>query len=266
MICHTKAMAALVEYGTRCLYEDTNCYSVFIVRSASWLKLKSSHIRKCCKENLPVTVCEKVVPKLNKRDGVIEWNSIKIAPPKLLLRGAVELLIVKGGGLGRCLWVKWTPAKDVSEHESGVKGHCKMTTSEIHFFTSSAVILWNVLTHLICFRKDQLNYLQALRTIAAAMVQHLYETEVRKLIICWSGVFSTGRVEWIQTARVVDLTARLKENDAIRSCVRTGDHGLQLHVVKTATKPLKTCKQSENYAQECAEWQRKKKVLFAFRN
>ena len=33
-ICHTKAMTTLVEYGTRCLYEDTNFYSVLIVRSA----------------------------------------------------------------------------------------------------------------------------------------------------------------------------------------------------------------------------------------
>jgi len=42
-ICHTKAMTTLVEYGTRCLYGDTNFYSVLIVPSASWLKLKSSH-------------------------------------------------------------------------------------------------------------------------------------------------------------------------------------------------------------------------------
>jgi len=34
-ICHTKAMTTLVEYGTRCLYEDTNFYSVLIVRFAS---------------------------------------------------------------------------------------------------------------------------------------------------------------------------------------------------------------------------------------
>ena len=33
-------MTTLVEYGTRCLYENTNFYSVLIVRSASWLKLK----------------------------------------------------------------------------------------------------------------------------------------------------------------------------------------------------------------------------------
>ena len=45
-ICHTKAMSALVEYG-----KHTNFYSVLIVRSASWLKLKSSHFRKCCEEN-----------------------------------------------------------------------------------------------------------------------------------------------------------------------------------------------------------------------
>jgi len=30
-------MTTLVEYGTRCLFEDTNFYSVLIVRSASWL-------------------------------------------------------------------------------------------------------------------------------------------------------------------------------------------------------------------------------------
>jgi len=34
-ICHTKAMTALVEFGTRCLYEATNFYSVLIVPSAS---------------------------------------------------------------------------------------------------------------------------------------------------------------------------------------------------------------------------------------
>jgi len=37
-ICHSKAMTALVEYGTRCLYYTTNFYSVLIVRFASWLK------------------------------------------------------------------------------------------------------------------------------------------------------------------------------------------------------------------------------------
>ena len=55
-ICHTKAMTTLIEYGTRCLYEDTNFYSILIVRSASWLKLKSSHIRKCCEENFYLCV------------------------------------------------------------------------------------------------------------------------------------------------------------------------------------------------------------------
>jgi len=34
-IWHTKAMTALVEYGTRCLFKTTNFYSVLIVRSAS---------------------------------------------------------------------------------------------------------------------------------------------------------------------------------------------------------------------------------------
>jgi len=32
---HTKAMAAPVEYGTRCLYKTTNFYFVQMVRSAS---------------------------------------------------------------------------------------------------------------------------------------------------------------------------------------------------------------------------------------
>jgi len=39
-ICHTKAMITLVEYGIRCLHENTHFYSVLILRSASWLKLK----------------------------------------------------------------------------------------------------------------------------------------------------------------------------------------------------------------------------------
>ena len=50
------AMTTLVEYGTRCLYEDTNFYFVLIVRSASWWKLKSSHFRQCCEENFCLRV------------------------------------------------------------------------------------------------------------------------------------------------------------------------------------------------------------------
>jgi len=49
-------MTTLVEYGTRCLYEDTNFYSVLIVRSGSRLKLKSSHFRKRYEENLYLCV------------------------------------------------------------------------------------------------------------------------------------------------------------------------------------------------------------------
>jgi len=50
-ICHTKAMTALVEYGTRFLYENTNFNSGLIVPSASLLKLKRSHFRKCFEVN-----------------------------------------------------------------------------------------------------------------------------------------------------------------------------------------------------------------------
>ena len=32
---------------------------------------------------LYVTVCEKVVPRLNKHDDVIEWNFMKSAPPEM---------------------------------------------------------------------------------------------------------------------------------------------------------------------------------------
>ena len=49
-------MTTLVEYGTRCFYDNTNFYSVLIVRSASLLKLKSSHMRKCCEENFYLCV------------------------------------------------------------------------------------------------------------------------------------------------------------------------------------------------------------------
>jgi len=49
-------MTTLVEYGTRCLYEDTHFYSVLIVRSAFRLKLKSSHFRKCFEENFYLCV------------------------------------------------------------------------------------------------------------------------------------------------------------------------------------------------------------------
>jgi len=34
-IRHTKAMSALVEYGTRCFYKTTNFYSDLIILSAS---------------------------------------------------------------------------------------------------------------------------------------------------------------------------------------------------------------------------------------
>jgi len=50
-ICHTNAMTTIVEYGTRCLYEDINFYFLLIVTSVSWLKLKSSHFRKCFEKN-----------------------------------------------------------------------------------------------------------------------------------------------------------------------------------------------------------------------
>jgi len=49
-------MATLVEYVTRCLYENTNFYSVLIVRSASSLKLKRSRFRKCCEKNFYLCV------------------------------------------------------------------------------------------------------------------------------------------------------------------------------------------------------------------
>ena len=58
-ICHTIAMTTLVEYGTRCLYENTNFLSVLIVRSASSLKLKNSHFWKCCEEN--VYLCARLI-------------------------------------------------------------------------------------------------------------------------------------------------------------------------------------------------------------
>jgi len=48
----------------------------------AWLKLISSHFWKCCEKNISVTVCEKVVPQLNKHDDVIEWKFMKIAPPR----------------------------------------------------------------------------------------------------------------------------------------------------------------------------------------
>jgi len=67
-ICHTKAVTTLVEYGTWCLYEDTNFYSVLIVRSAFWLKLKSSHFRKSCEETF---IC---VPRLCR----IAWKYFQL--------------------------------------------------------------------------------------------------------------------------------------------------------------------------------------------
>jgi len=51
-------MTTPIEYGTRCFYENTNFYSVLIVRSAiaSWLKLKSYHFRKCGEDNFYLCV------------------------------------------------------------------------------------------------------------------------------------------------------------------------------------------------------------------
>ena len=50
-ICRTKAMTVSVEYITGCLYQATTFHSVLIVPSASSLKVKSSHFRKCCEKN-----------------------------------------------------------------------------------------------------------------------------------------------------------------------------------------------------------------------
>ena len=61
-ICHTKAMTAPVEYGTKCLYYATNYYLALIVWSAPWLKLKSSHFRKCCEENF---ICDRLRKSCN---------------------------------------------------------------------------------------------------------------------------------------------------------------------------------------------------------
>jgi len=69
-------MTALVEYGIKCLHHATN----FFCPDPS--VLKSSDFRKCCEENLICDVCEKFVSRLNKHDDVIEWNFMKIAPPK----------------------------------------------------------------------------------------------------------------------------------------------------------------------------------------
>ena len=80
-IRHTKAMTALTQHGSRCLYVATDFYSVLIVRSASWLKLKSSHFEKCCEENFICERFENVVPRLNKHNDIIEWIFMKIAPP-----------------------------------------------------------------------------------------------------------------------------------------------------------------------------------------
>jgi len=46
------------------------------------IKTESSHFRKCCEETLSVTVCEKIVPRLNKHGEVIERNFMIIAPPR----------------------------------------------------------------------------------------------------------------------------------------------------------------------------------------
>ena len=60
-----------------------------------WLFLLTSVVENVCvctmdfvsaRKNTPllyVTVCEKVVPRLNKHDDVIEWNFMKIAPPEM---------------------------------------------------------------------------------------------------------------------------------------------------------------------------------------
>ena len=56
-ICHTKAMTTLVEYGTRCLFEDTNFYSVLIVLSASWLQTEKFSFLEMLRRDV-LSVCQ----------------------------------------------------------------------------------------------------------------------------------------------------------------------------------------------------------------
>jgi len=58
------------------LYESNHFFSVLIIRSESWLKLKSCNFRKCCQGNF---ICDRLL-RLNKRDDVIEW---KLPPPEM---------------------------------------------------------------------------------------------------------------------------------------------------------------------------------------
>jgi len=45
------------------------------------IKINKFPFRKCCEKNISVTVCENVVPRLNKHDDVIKRRFMKIAPP-----------------------------------------------------------------------------------------------------------------------------------------------------------------------------------------
>jgi len=62
-----------------------NVLSVFINQRCSECVCLYYGLRVCGKNTLllSVTVCEKVVPRLNKHDDVIEWNFMKIVPPEM---------------------------------------------------------------------------------------------------------------------------------------------------------------------------------------
>ena len=71
-IWHTKAMTALVEYGTRVcirllIFTLSRSFGLHLDKTGKVLIFGNA-----AKRTLSVTVCEKVVPRLNKHDDVIE--------------------------------------------------------------------------------------------------------------------------------------------------------------------------------------------------
>jgi len=101
-MCHTNAMITLVEYGTRCLCEDTNFYSVLIVRSACWLKLKSFHFRKCCEE---IFICVSGLCRIAWKHFQLRLRAQKAQPHHYWQMGGKNLKYVNHYNFGELYWI-----------------------------------------------------------------------------------------------------------------------------------------------------------------
>ena len=97
----------------------------------AWLRLISSHFRKCCEKNISVTVCEKVLPRLNKHDDVIEWKFMKIAPaPKWRADCARGYIYIQ------CYWLQCQLQKLVRADCLILRLSCRLSNSSTKSYKS----------------------------------------------------------------------------------------------------------------------------------